>query len=84
MVAHLVCALDAMNLVYERGDLLETFLACDAVHAEEALASSHVLVERRRVLLLPGRVQNVKQAGLVVDSYLVRVRVRLRMLRVRG
>ena len=47
------------------------------------MASSHVLVERRRVLLLPGRVQDVKQAGLVVDRYLVRVRVRVRM-RVRG
>ena len=33
----------------------------------------------RRVLLLPGRVQDVKQAGLVVDRYLVRVRVRVRM-----
>ena len=44
--------------------LVETGVICHAVHDDKAIARAHVLLSRRRVLLLSRCVENVQHTSL--------------------
>lgn len=55
--------------------VLERLYIIDGKHAEEALASPHVLIPHSTVLLLTCSVQDVQETRLAIDHHLLPVRV---------
>jgi len=71
----LVGILDTKNLISEGRDFVERGSGRDGKHAQETLTRAHVLVTHGRVFLLSGSIEDVEQAGLVVDGHLLAIAV---------
>ena len=56
----IILILNPQNLLLEGEDFLEALSARDAIHEQEALARSHVLLSHGRVLLLAGCVEDIE------------------------
>jgi hypothetical protein len=70
-----VLVLHAKNLLLEGGDLLEALSGSDVVDKQEALASTHVLLSHRTVLLLSCGIEDIEQGDLIVNLALLAVGV---------
>jgi hypothetical protein len=69
----IILILNPQNLLLERQDFLETLSARDAVHQQEALARSHILLSHRRIFFLARGIKDIEQCNLFVDHALLAV-----------
>jgi len=72
---HLVGVLDSEDLLAEGRNFVEGGARGDGIHAEETLSSPHVLVSHGAVFFLSSGIEDVEEAGLVVDGDLLSVGV---------
>ena len=68
-----VFVLHPQDLLLECHDLLIALPVGYRVDKQEALASPHVLLAHRRVLLLTSCIENVEEGNLVIDNTLLTI-----------